>query len=113
MSASSTSTICQTQTTPKLKDDLLRHYQKRVEVLKAMAHPTRLFILDTLLNGPLCVCEINALIDADVSTISKHLLLLRNAGLVSYEKKGLQVFYKLETPCILNSLSCVEDALRN
>lgn len=101
-----------TKTSIKLQGTLLNRYKKRVEILKAMAHPTRLFILDSLQSGPMCVCEINALIDADVSTISKHLLVLRNAGLVSSDKNGLQVFYKLEVPCILNSLSCVEDVIR-
>lgn len=83
-------------------------YEKRVVVLKAMAHPTRLYILDILLEGPLCVCEINDLIDADVSTISKHLSLLFNAELVSREKKGLKVFYTLEKPCLLKPFTCIE-----
>ncbi len=87
-------------------------YSKRVSILKAMAHETRLFILDQLnIQGPLCVCEINKMINADVSTISKHLSVLKNAGLVSSDKRGLQVFYKLEVPCVVNSLGCVERVL--
>ena len=92
----------------KLEKQTLKAYEAKVTILKAMAHPTRLFILDKLKENTLCVCEINEFINADVSTISKHLSLLKSAGLVSSTKKGLQVFYKLETPCILNSLSCVE-----
>lgn len=92
----------------KLNSKLLKKYEKRVLVLKAMAHPTRLYILDILKEGTLCVCEINELIDADVSTISKHISLLFNAGLVTREKKGLKVFYTLEKPCILLPFKCLE-----
>jgi ArsR family transcriptional regulator len=96
----------------KLSGAVLKRYQRRVDVLKAMAHPTRLFMLDMLKNGERCVCEINENIDADVSTISKHLSLLKNAGLVSFEKRGLNVYYRLEAPCLLESLACVDDVTR-
>lgn len=93
-----------TNTKLKVKD-----YEYRVKVLKALAHPTRLFILEKLRNGSLCVCEINEMIDADVSTISKHLSVLKNANLVSSEKNGLQVFYSIEMPCVFNTLNCIEE----
>lgn len=83
-------------------------YKRRVSILKAMAHTTRLYILDILKNGPLCVCEINELIDADVSTISKHLNVLYNAELLSRKKEGLKVFYKLDKPCVLDPFGCIE-----
>lgn len=86
----------------------VKDYEFRVKVLKALAHSTRLFILEKLKSGTLCVCEINEMINADVSTISKHLSVLKNAGLVSSEKKGLQVFYTLEMPCVFESLACIE-----
>lgn len=94
--------------TKKLIGTTLKKYEERVTILKAMAHPTRLFILDQLKAGALCVCEINEMIDADVSTISKHLSVLKSAGLVSSLKKGLQVHYSLEMPCILESFQCIE-----
>ncbi len=93
----------------KLSGTTLIQYESRVKIIKAMAHPSRLFILDQLKDGPLCVCEINDMIDADVSTISKHLLLLKNAGLVSSTKIGLQVHYKLELPCILSAFACIDN----
>jgi ArsR family transcriptional regulator len=94
---------------PKLENNLLKVYEARSKILKAMAHPTRLFILDQLHEKPLCVCEINEMIPADVSTISKHLSVMKNAGILSSKKQGLQVFYKLEMPCILNSLRCIQN----
>ncbi len=93
----------------KLSGVTLKEYEARVTILKAMAHPTRLFILDQLKVGPLCVCEINDMIEADVSTISKHLLVLKNAGLVTSLKKGLQVHYSLEMPCTLELFECIEN----
>lgn len=92
----------------KMKKLNINDYKYRVTIIKAMAHATRLFIIELLQNGSLCVCEINALIDADVSTVSKHLSILRNAGLVSSEKKGLQVYYSLEMPCVIEVFACIE-----
>ena len=73
-----------------------------------MAHPTRLFIVDELSRQSRCVCELTELIGADVSTVSKHLAILRSAGIVEDEKRGVQVWYTLKMPCILNFFGCVE-----
>jgi len=59
-----------------------------------------------LLHGEKCVCEFVREIDADFSTISKHLSILKEAGIVSDEKRGKQVFYHLKTPCILQFTEC-------
>jgi ArsR family transcriptional regulator len=48
----------------------------------------------------------------DVSTISKHLSVLKNAGIVTDKKRGAQVFYTLRVPCILNFFSCVNSVLK-
>ena len=95
----------------KLDKSNFAHFERRTNILKAMAHPTRLFILELLKEGRMCVCEINELISADMSTVSKHLSVLKNAGLVSSEKEGLSVYYTLLTPCALNSLECIEAVL--
>jgi len=80
----------------------------RARVFKALAHPSRLFILEQLTDGERCVCELTNMIGSDMSTVSKHLSLLRNAGIVEDEKRGLKVFYSLKTPCVLNFFKCVE-----
>jgi ArsR family transcriptional regulator len=77
-----------------------------------MAHPTRLFIVDELSRGERCVCELRDMIGADISTVSKHLSVLKQAGIVEDDKRGLQVWYKLRVPCILNFFGCVEDVLK-
>lgn len=84
----------------------------RAEILKALAHPTRLYILEELAEAPHCVCELTEMVGADISTISKHLSLLKNAGLVGYEKKGKQVWYHLRMRCALDFLTCVETVLK-
>ena len=73
-----------------------------------MAHPTRLWIIDQLYYGEKCVCEFVNKIEADFSTVSKHLSVLKNAGIVDSEKKGKQVFYRLKVPCILQFMGCIE-----
>ena len=80
----------------KLENEVLEEYEAKALVYKAMAHATRLFILEQLKDESLCVCEINELIDVDMSTVSKHLSILKNAGLVKSSKRGLQVFYTLK-----------------
>lgn len=86
-------------------------YEARARVIKAMAHPSRLFMVDELSRGERCVCELRDMIGADISTISKHLSVLKEAGIVEDDKRGQQVFYRLRVPCILNFFGCVEDVL--
>ncbi len=88
-------------------------FEARARVVKAMAHPTRLFIVDQLSKQERCVCELTDMIGADTSTVSKHLSILKNAGIVSIDKRGSQVFYQLRVPCILNFFGCVEGVLKS
>ena len=84
----------------------------KAKIIKAMSHPTRLLVVDELSKGKRCVCKLTEMIGDDISTVSKHLSVLKNAGLVSDEKRGTQVFYSLRCRCILDFFSCVESALR-
>jgi ArsR family transcriptional regulator len=77
-----------------------------------MAHPTRLFIIEELTRNERCVNELTEKIGADVSTVSKHLSVLKTAGIVRDEKRGAQVYYSLKVPCILNFFGCVESVLK-
>lgn len=83
-------------------------YNVFAKIIKAIAHPTRLFIIDELTQKERCVCELTKLIGDDISTVSKHLAVLKNAGIVVSEKRGTQVYYKLHCPCILKFLGCIE-----
>ena len=84
----------------------------RARVMKALAHPTRLFLVDTLAGGERCVCELTALVGADISTVSKHLATLRAAGLVADERRGNQVFYRLRLPCAADFSRCLDAVLQ-
>ncbi|MFQ3586305.1 MAG: metalloregulator ArsR/SmtB family transcription factor [Fimbriimonadaceae bacterium] len=81
---------------------------RRAAILKAMGHPSRLKMLEALQDGEKCPCELQRLVGSDLSTVSRHLGVLRTAGLVSDEKRGLQVFYRLRVPCIADFLDCCD-----
>jgi ArsR family transcriptional regulator len=83
-------------------------FEHRARVLKAMAHPTRLMILALLQEREHCVCEIHAIVGGDLTTVSKHLSVLRAAGLVRDERRGSQVFYRLLVPCLQSFVECVD-----
>lgn len=87
------------------------HYRLRAQVIKAMAHPSRLMILEELAKGERCVCDLQHIVGSDMSTVSKHLAVMRSAGIVRDRKVGLQVFYSLRVPCILRFFDCVEAVL--
>lgn len=86
--------------------------QEFTRLFKALSDPNRLIILKILERKPLCVCEITELLDLAVSTVSKHLSILREAGLISDEKDGKWVIYRLNeqfragfVPILLKELS--------
>ena len=89
----------------------LERLERRATILKALAHPSRLMMVESLEKGEECVCELQKLVGADMSTVSKHLSVLKRAGLVECEKRGLQVFYTLLSPCVMNFFSCVESVI--
>jgi len=84
----------------------------RARIIKALAHSTRLFIVDELSRGERCVCEVTEMVGADPSTVSKHLALLKSAGIVADDKRGAQVYYTLRAPCVLDFLSCIEAVVK-
>lgn len=88
-------------------------YEARARIIKAMGHPTRLFIVDTLSQGERCVNELTRMIGADMSTISRHLSVLKGAGIIRDDKRGAHVYYTLKVPCVMNFFSCVESVIRS
>jgi len=90
-----------------------RRLERRAAVLKALAHPARLFLLEQLRGGERCVCDLHDLAGGDFSTVSKHLAQLRKAGLLDAEKRGLNVFYRLKDRCVLRLLECADQAVQS
>ena len=87
-------------------------YELKADVIRAMAHPIRLAILDFLEDGEQCVCDIAKHVGAQRSNVSRHLAVMMKAGVLASRKDGLRVLYWLRTPCILQFTSCVEGVLR-
>lgn len=88
------------------------YYRAKADVLKALSHPTRLWIAEQLATESRCVCELVDGLDVDFSTVSKHLSVLRQAGIVDLRKEGKKVFYRLKVPCVLQFMSCVEEVIK-
>ena len=81
----------------------------RARIVKALAHPSRLLILDELLRyDERCVCRLKELVGADMSTVSRHLSVLRVAGIVADEKRGQQVFYRVRSPGVRDLVCAME-----
>ena len=81
----------------------------RAAVIKALAHPSRLVIAEALMEqGEMCVCHLKDLVGADMSTVSKHLSLMRQAGVLLSDKRGLNIYYRLACDCLGDFLRCVD-----
>jgi len=90
----------------------LAKYEARAKILKAMAHPARLLIVDELSKtDERCVCELTEMIGCDMSTVSRHLAVLKSAGLIEDEKRGQMVFYRLRVKCIFRFFECIESVI--
>lgn len=87
-------------------------YGARAQVARALANPTRLMLLDALAQRELCVCELTELSGLDQSTVSKHLAVLRQAGIVSDRKDGTKTFYQLKICCLQGLWECIESVLK-
>jgi ArsR family transcriptional regulator len=86
-------------------------HMAKAKLFKALAHPTRLLIVEKLLGEELCVSELMEGMQSDVSTVSKHLSVLKNAGVVEDERRGTMVYYRLVMPCVVEMFSCVDAEL--
>jgi ArsR family transcriptional regulator len=78
------------------------------EVFKAVGHPSRVRILRALVEGEKCVCDLVIAAGLGWSTVSRHLSVMKAAGVLSGEKRGKQVIYRLELPCVGRFLACLE-----
>lgn len=94
-----------------MKESIKPRYEARAKILKAMAHPSRLLVIEELQKQERCVNELTDMVGADTSTVSKHLSVLKNAGLVTDEKRGNAIYYRLRVPCIMDFMGCVENVL--
>jgi len=84
----------------------------RADILKALAHPVRLKIVDQLSRGDKCGCELLPVSGVDQSVLSRHVAQLKHAGIVTERRDGVRVFYHLACPCILQALECTMGVMK-
>lgn len=84
---------------------------RRAAILKSLAHPSRLLIIEMLERSPRCVGELTEAIGADITTVSKHLSVMKRAGLVRDEKHGTYSEYSLVCDCVSHLVDCIEEGM--
>ncbi len=89
-------------------------FEARAKIMKALANKYRLKIVDTLgENLNMCVNDLVKELDLNQSSVSKHLNILKSAGVVKAKKEGLKVYYSLRTPCIINYFVCIDNVIQS
>jgi ArsR family transcriptional regulator len=83
-------------------------FNQRVAVFKALGNPARLRMVDALNGGEHCVCDLVKAAGLGWATVSRHLSVLKEAGVVEDEKRGKQVFYRLRLGCIETMNRCLD-----
>jgi ArsR family transcriptional regulator len=86
-------------------------YHDKAKLLKLLAHPVRLQILDLVRRSDECVCHLSAVLDKPQPYVSQQLAILREAGLIVDRKEGTNVFYGLDGKESAKTLTAVLGAL--
>ena len=87
--------------------------QARADLLKALAHPTRVLMLEALSRGDCCVNDLRSLAATSQPTISRHLEKLKKVGILTERRAGQKVIHHLATPCMMQALNCTLEALKD
>ena len=82
------------------------------EFMRVLAHPLRIWIVEVLGDKKMSVGEICKLLNKEQATVSKHLGVLKNGGILKSEKSGLNVFYSVDICCLPNFLECLKKYFR-
>ena len=89
-----------------------RVFELKAEVLKALAQPTRLKILECLREGEKCICEIVPAINGEQSNISRHISLMQKTNLVTTRKDGVKVMVRVKDPKVFEIIDSITFLLR-
>lgn len=90
-----------------MKKNPQARYKTQATAIRALGHHTRLMILAALSKKEICVCDLTALSGSDISTVSRHLLVLRRAGFIASRREGKKIYYRLKTRCAFNFAACL------
>ena len=83
----------------------------KAEFFKALAHPTRVQIINLLRDGERCVCELIDELELEQPNISQHLAVLRKQDIVEANKEGLRMIYRLKDPRIIALMDLAEEII--
>src|SRR4030065_1754054 len=90
-----------------------RVLELKAEILKTLAQPTRLKILELLRNGEKCICEIVPAINGEQPNISRHISLMQKSNLVTTRKDGVKVMVKVRDTRVFEVLDSISIILKN
>lgn len=96
-----------------MKRKTQKQFEARAKIAKALAHPSRLLMLDLLQHEEMCVSDLTQQVGADQSTVSKHLAVLKEVGLIGVRKEGASSYYRVTCGCLDGFFSCLESVLRS
>lgn len=89
-----------------MNKSIIQEYKFQANLMKALSHTTRLFIVNELAISPRCVNDLTTMVDVDISTMSKHLSILKSADIVCSKKQGNKIYYELKMKCVLDFFNC-------
>lgn len=89
-----------------MNKDIEKEFSEKAEIFKALAHPTRLFIIHAIKDKKISVKELTAIADIDISTMSKHLDILKRQKIIEGDKLKNFIYYRLAIPCVLDFMNC-------
>jgi ArsR family transcriptional regulator len=89
-----------------MNKEIEKEYQEKADIFKALSHPTRLFIIHEIKNNKRSVRELSDMVGIDISTMSKHLDILKKHKIIEGEKVKNYVYYSLAIPCVLDFMNC-------
>lgn len=81
---------------------------QRARIFKALGNPARLALVDQLCQGERCVCELQPETGVELPTVSRHLAVLREAGIVKERRQGTNIYYSLRMACVRNFMACID-----
>ena len=89
-----------------MNKDIEKDYSEKADIFKALAHPTRLFIIHAVKDKKMSVKELTEIVGIDISTMSKHLDILKRNKIIEGEKVKNFIYYRLAIPCVLEFMNC-------
>lgn len=91
----------------------MNQQDKSVKIFKALGHPIRYKIVKFLYDGPKCVCKLNENIEFSQANLSQHLKILKEAGILSSEKVGMNIHYRISSEEIKGIIDSVDKFVMN